>query len=125
MMMVDMNDISGFSDASLFYYIGMAPNPIVLSKANSLYPELQFNFMTWIKGSCVPALVCAALLPLILSWSCGLLKSKQDEEEGQQIKIDGDHIVQHATKELHDMGSMSIKEWVSSSVWRFCVFSVY
>lgn len=92
----------------------MAPNPIVLSKANVLYPELQFNFMTWIQGSCVPALVCAGLLPLILAWSCGLFKSRQDEvEESQQIKIDGDHIVQHATKELNEMGFMSLKEWVS------------
>jgi DASS family divalent anion:Na+ symporter len=91
----------------------MAPNPIVLSKANELYPELQFNFMTWITGSCVPALVCAALLPLLLSWSCGLFKSKpEEEEEGQQMKIDGENIVKHAAKELRDMGSMSKRELV-------------
>lgn len=96
--------------ASMFL-TGMAPNPIVLSKANELYPELHFNFMTWIKGSCVPALVCAALLPLILSWSCELHKSKVGgEEEGQQIKVSGDSIVQHAAKELREMGSMSTKE---------------
>ncbi|CAO3610700.1 unnamed protein product [Mucor hiemalis] len=95
--------------ASMFL-TGMAPNPIVLAKANELYPELHFNFMTWIKGSCVPALVCAALLPLILSWSCGLHKSKVGEEEGQQIKVSGDSIVQHAAKELSEMGHMSAKE---------------
>lgn len=97
----------------------MAPNPIVLSKANELYPELHFNFMTWIKGSCVPALVCAALLPLILSWSCELHKSKVGgEEEGQQTKVNGDSIVQHAAKELREMGSMSTKELVRCAPYR-------
>ncbi|KAI7889449.1 Sodium/sulfate symporter [Mucor mucedo] len=96
--------------ASMFL-TGMAPNPIVIAKANALYPDLQFNFMTWIQGSCVPALICAAFLPLILSWSCGLFKSKDnDEEESQQIKIDGDSIIQHAAKQLGEMGTMSIKE---------------
>ncbi|CEP15489.1 hypothetical protein [Parasitella parasitica] len=95
------------------YLTGMAPNPIVLAKANSLYPDLQFNFMTWITGSSVPALVCAAVLPLLLAWSCGIFKSKEESahaEEGQQLKADGDDIVQHASKELHAMGSMSSKE---------------
>ncbi|KAI8077612.1 Sodium/sulfate symporter [Thamnidium elegans] len=96
--------------ASMFL-TGMAPNPIVIAKANVLYPELQFNFMTWIQGSCVPALFCAGILPLVLSWSCGLLKSKtNDEEESQQLKIDGDNIVQHAAKELQEMGTLSLKE---------------
>ncbi|KAI8642113.1 Sodium/sulfate symporter [Parasitella parasitica] len=95
------------------YLTGMAPNPIVLAKANSLYPDLQFNFMTWVTGSSVPALVCAAVLPLLLAWSCGIFKSKESStqaEEGQQLKADGDDIVQHASKELHAMGSMSSKE---------------
>lgn len=91
----------------------MAPNPIVIAKANALYPDLQFNFMTWIQGSCVPALICAALLPLVLSWSCELFKTKDaDEEESQQIKLDGDNIVQHAAEQLDEMGAMSIKELV-------------
>lgn len=91
----------------------MAPNPIVIAKANTLYPELQFNFMTWIQGSCVPALVCAAALPLLLAWSCGLWKSKPEDEEGSsQLKIDGDNIVEHAAKELKEMGTLSLKEVV-------------
>lgn len=93
----------------------MAPNPIVLAKANTLYPNLQFNFMTWITGSSVPALVCAAILPLLLAWSCGIFKSKEESsqaEEGQQLKSDGDDIVQHALRELNVMGSMSSKELV-------------
>lgn len=107
--------------ASMFL-TGMAPNPIVLSKANELYPELQFNFMTWVAGSCVPALFCAALLPLLLSWSCGVFKSKtSEEEEGQQMKIDGDRIVQHAAKELQDMSSMSAKELQLCSVLFVCL----
>ncbi|KAI8377262.1 Sodium/sulfate symporter [Blakeslea trispora] len=69
------------------YLTGMAPNPIVLAKANTLYPDLHFNFMTWITGSCIPALTCAVVLPLIIAWSCGLLKTKvNEEEEGQQMK---------------------------------------
>ncbi|KAI9340954.1 Sodium/sulfate symporter [Pilaira anomala] len=96
--------------ASMFL-TGMAPNPIVIAKANTLYPELQFNFMTWIQGSCVPALVCAAALPLLLAWSCGLWKSKPEDEEGSsQLKIDGDNIVEHAAKELKEMGTLSLKE---------------
>lgn len=90
----------------------MAPNPIVLAKASILYPDLQFNFMTWITGSCVPALCCAALLPLILSWSLGVFKTKEVEEETQQTKIDGNDVVRQATRELSLMGSMSIKELV-------------
>ena len=91
----------------------MAPNPIVLAKANELYPELKFDFMTWITGSCVPALFCAALLPLLLSWSCGIFKFKPDEEEeGQQMKVDGNDIIEHATKELNNLGAISIKELV-------------
>lgn len=68
-----------------------------------------------ITGSSVPALVCAAILPLLLAWSCGIFKSKEASaqvEEGQQLKADGDDIVQHASKELHAMGSMSSKELV-------------
>ncbi|MBM6384740.1 MAG: hypothetical protein JSY10_12210 [Paenibacillus sp.] len=102
----------------------MAPNPIVIAKANVLYPELQFNFMTWIQGSCVPALFCAGILPLVLSWSCGLLKSKtNDEEESQQLKIDGDNIVQHAAKELQEMGTLSLKELVNRYIYFY--FFIY
>lgn len=102
----------------------MAPNPIVLAKANTLYPNLQFNFMTWITGSSVPALVCAAILPLLLAWSCGIFKSKEESsqvEEGQQLKADGDDIVQHASKELHAMGSMSSKELVCNNLHKIGV----
>ncbi|KAL7316041.1 hypothetical protein PS15m_005187 [Mucor circinelloides] len=106
------------------YLTGMAPNPIVLAKANTLYPDLQFNFMTWITGSSVPALVSAAILPLLLAWSCGIFKSKEDSaqvEEGQQLKASGDDIVQHASKELHAMGSMSSKELQLCSVLCVCL----
>ncbi|GAA5814367.1 hypothetical protein MFLAVUS_007862 [Mucor flavus] len=96
--------------ASMFL-TGMAPNPIVIAKANALYPELQFNFMTWIQGSCVPALFCAATLPLILSWSCGLYKSKTSDNVGWRTCQSFICIyVQHAAKELREMGTLSIKE---------------
>ncbi|OAC98452.1 hypothetical protein MUCCIDRAFT_119419, partial [Mucor lusitanicus CBS 277.49] len=49
-----------------------------------------------ITGSSVPALVCAAILPLLLAWSCGIFKSK---EASAQVE-----------EELHAMGSMSSKE---------------
>jgi DASS family divalent anion:Na+ symporter len=103
----------------------MAPNPIVVAKANELYPHLHFNFMTWLKGSCVPALVCAALLPLLLAWSSGVFKSKSDinqtEQEGEQPKLIGDDIIDHAKKELAEMGSMTLKEWQLCCVLFICL----
>lgn len=89
---------------------------MVVAKANELFPRLNFNFMTWIKGSCVPALVCAALLPMILAWFMGLSKSTYeiDQEEGndEQSKLEGDDIIKYAEQELGEMGSMSLREWV-------------
>jgi DASS family divalent anion:Na+ symporter len=88
----------------------MAPNPIVLAKANQLFPDLRFGFSTWITGSIVPALVCAIVLPLFLAWSCNLHKSTvSDSEQGEGVKSD---MVEYAKKELNYMGSMSSKEKV-------------
>ncbi|KAI9481416.1 MAG: Sodium/sulfate symporter [Benjaminiella poitrasii] len=95
------------------YLTGMAPNPIVIAKANMLYPGLNFDFMTWITGSCMPVMVCAVALPLLLAWSCGIFKSKTNDsqvEEGQQVKPNNDNIIQHASKQLKEMGFMSHKE---------------
>ncbi|KAI8968256.1 Sodium:sulfate symporter transmembrane region-domain-containing protein [Mycotypha africana] len=54
------------------YLTGMAPNPIVIAKANALYPDLNFNFITWLTGSSVPALCCAVVLPWLLAWVSGV-----------------------------------------------------
>lgn len=88
------------------YLTGMAPNPIVLSKAAKLFPDLKFDFTTWLIGSSVPALTCAILLPFLLYWLCGLY--------GKKDKI-GKEVIEHAKKELSDMGSMSMKELVCAS----------
>lgn len=85
------------------YLTGMAPNPIVLSKATKLFPDLKFDFTTWLIGSSVPALTCAILLPFLLYWLCGLY--------GKKDRI-GKEVIEHAKKELSDMGSMSMKELV-------------
>lgn len=85
------------------YLTGMAPNPIVLSKATKLFPDLKLDFTTWLIGSSVPALTCAILVPFLLYWLCGLY--------GKKDRI-GKEVIEHAKKELSDMGSMSIKELV-------------
>ncbi|SAM09401.1 hypothetical protein [Absidia glauca] len=85
------------------YLTGMAPNPIVIAKANQLFPDLNFGFMTWITGSIVPALFCAACLPYLLYRFCGI-----DAQE----KTGGDgNITKHARTELELIGPMSTKEW--------------
>jgi DASS family divalent anion:Na+ symporter len=87
------------------YLTGMAPNPIVTSKANELF-GINFDFMTWLKGSIVPALICAICLPLILRWSLGMNKKQEKSAKN------GDDIIQHAQMELNKMGAVSKKEWV-------------
>ncbi|KAI9308802.1 Sodium/sulfate symporter [Cunninghamella echinulata] len=91
------------------YLTGMAPNPIVITKANQLYPDLNFNFMTWIEGSSVPALFCGLCLPILLYKFTGL------DSQMKQVSNNsgsGDDITSHAKSELNLMGPMSTKEWV-------------
>lgn len=103
----------------------MAANPIVSSKAFQLYHGVNFDFLTWLTGSIVPALVCAIALPLVLRWACGLQSDDKqpmaDEEEqhgtaaiGVAKPANDDSIVKHAQAELERMGPMSTKEWVMS-----------
>ncbi|KAI9495667.1 Sodium/sulfate symporter [Zychaea mexicana] len=115
------------------YLTGMAANPIVLAKATQLYEGVNFDFLTWLTGSIVPALVCALALPVILRWSCGLSSdSKQRDEEEQggsnggaisnaTTKFPNDGIVKHAETELERMGSMSGKEWQLCLVLLLCL----
>lgn len=88
----------------------MAANPIVVAKANQLFPDIDFGFMTWLQGSIVPALVCAACIPLIIRWSLGL--NTDSPQRGKHVR-EGDNVVQHAQMELNKMGSVSLKEWVN------------
>lgn len=97
-------------------YIGMAANPIVVSKANQLFPEINFGFMTWLQGSIVPGLICAACLPLIIRWSMGLETSKSGKH-GRG----GDNVVEHAQMELSKMGPVSLKEWVKQQCFVFII----
>ena len=90
----------------VLYYLGMAPNPIVLNKAMALFPDINFGFLKWFIGGIVPGLFCAICLPLILHWACGL-KSKSGEN-----KMTSDSIIKHAQTELDQMGKMSTREWV-------------
>ncbi|KAI8097065.1 Sodium/sulfate symporter [Halteromyces radiatus] len=85
------------------YLTGMAPNPIVLAKANQLFPKLNFTFMTWLSGSMVPALLCAFCLPLIL-------KRLMISSGPRSKQTFNSEIVVHARKELSNMGSMTRKE---------------
>lgn len=92
------------------YLIGMAANPIVVAKANQLFPEINFGFMTWIQGSIVPSIFCAICIPLIIRWSLGL--NTDTPTRGKHAR-GGENVIQHAQMELHKMGPVSIKEWVS------------
>lgn len=88
----------------------MAANPIVVAKANQLFPDIDFGFMTWLQGSIVPALVCAACIPLIIRWSLSLNTDKP--QRGKHVR-GGDNVIQHAQMELSKMGPVSLKEWVN------------
>ncbi|KAI7867786.1 Sodium/sulfate symporter [Spinellus fusiger] len=89
------------------YLTGMAPNPIVLAKATQLYPDLNFNFMTWLSGSSVPSITCILCLPLILWYFCGLDKKSTKLKPGESFSSG---IIQHAKDELDLIGPMSFKE---------------
>ncbi|KAG2218615.1 hypothetical protein INT45_009747 [Circinella minor] len=97
------------------YLTGMAPNPIVLNKAMTLFPDMDFGFVKWFIGGIVPGLFCAICLPLILHWACGL-KSKSEED-----KVTSDSIIKHAQTELNQMGKMSTREWQLCIVLVMCL----
>jgi DASS family divalent anion:Na+ symporter len=87
----------------------MAANPIVVAKANKLFPDLNFGFMTWLQGSVVPAIVCALCIPLLIRWSLGLNFDKPSR--GKHAR-QAHNVIQHAQMEINKMGSVSAKEWV-------------
>lgn len=91
----------------------MAPNPIVVTKANQLFPDLNFNFMTWIEGSSVPALFCGICLPLLLYRFTGLDSQIKNQSSNDDNNND---ITSHAKSELDLMGPMSRKEWVKKKI---------
>ncbi|KAI8974445.1 Sodium/sulfate symporter [Pilobolus umbonatus] len=103
------------------YLTGMAPNPIVIAKANKLFPHLHFDFMTWITRSIAPALFSAALLPLIIAYLCNLSKNKESDEEEEDEHLKSD-VIEHATAQLHEMGTLSVKEIQLCSVLFMCLF---
>ncbi|EIE77542.1 hypothetical protein RO3G_02246 [Rhizopus delemar RA 99-880] len=86
------------------YLTGMAANPIVIAKANILFPHLNFDFMTWLEGSVVPCMVCAISLPLLLRWTLSVDKVDNGKRTGSNA-------VKHAQTELDKMGPVSKKEW--------------
>lgn len=87
----------------------MAANPIVLAKANQLFPDINFGFMTWLQGSIVPAIVCALCIPLLIRWSLGL---NFDKPARGKHPRESHSVIQHAKMELEKMGYVSVKEWV-------------
>lgn len=63
----------------------------------------------------MPALLCAAVLPVLLRWASGFdaqQKKRRDFEQASTSKMSDDSIVKHACAELERMGSMSAKELV-------------
>ncbi|KAI8374689.1 Sodium/sulfate symporter [Radiomyces spectabilis] len=105
---------TNFLSASM-YLTGMAPNPIVVAKANQLFPDLNFSFVTWIQGSIVPALFCALCIPFILQYACGLSKTTP------QSRASSDNVIKHAEAQLARMGPMSLREWQLCAVLFMCL----
>lgn len=101
--------------ASMFL-TGMAANPIVVAKANMLFPKLNFDFMTWLKGSILPGITCAILLPILLRWT--LCIDKLDKTKTNQTD---NGVIKHAQIELEKMGSVSRKEWQLCFVLSSCL----
>ncbi|KAI8081661.1 Sodium/sulfate symporter [Halteromyces radiatus] len=97
------------------YLTGMAPNPIVIAKANQLFPDLNFGFMTWLTGSIVPGLICAACLPYLLYRFCGIHAQEKQDSCGT------DNITKHARMELESIGAMTVKEWQLCIVLLSCL----
>lgn len=102
----------------------MAANPIVVAKANQLFPEINFGFMSWLQGSIVPSLFCAICIPLIIRWSLGL--NTDTPTRGKHAR-GGENVIQHAQMELHKMGPVSLKEWASSNLFSSskCTHTLY
>ncbi|ORX43860.1 hypothetical protein DM01DRAFT_1340616 [Hesseltinella vesiculosa] len=98
--------------ASMFL-TGMASNPIVVAKSQELFPKMGFSFMTWLKGSIVPGLVCALAMPLIMA-RC-MLSSPEEKMAFQQ------DVVARARNELDTMGSLSKKEKQLCAVLLACL----
>ncbi|KAI9243649.1 Sodium/sulfate symporter [Sporodiniella umbellata] len=101
--------------SSSMYLTGMAASPILLDKANRLFPGLHFDFMTWLIGSIVPVMVCALLLPYLLARACGVL-SQMSVKESERHEV-----VDHAKRQLNDMGAMTCKEWQLCCILLSCL----
>ncbi|CAO3630072.1 unnamed protein product [Cunninghamella blakesleeana] len=93
---------SNLLSASMFL-TGMASNPLAVAKANELFPDMTFTFMTWLTGSIIPAAVCALCLPLIIG---KLVFSKNNSSKNQL----NSQVVEHSKRQLQEMGPMSKKE---------------
>ncbi|KAI7907695.1 Sodium/sulfate symporter [Cokeromyces recurvatus] len=94
------------------YLTGMASNPIVIAKANQLFPNIHFGFMVWLQGSIIPGLICAAFVPILIRWSLGFNKGTPNVgKDASRRKRRDNNVVLHAKMELNKMGPMSVKEW--------------
>ncbi|KAI9318387.1 Sodium/sulfate symporter [Dichotomocladium elegans] len=104
------------------YLTGMAPNPIVLTKAKALFPDIKFGFLNWFIGALLPGLVCAASLPILIRWAMGGKKDRSDEEaELPSSRTPSDSIIKHAQAELDRMGPVSCCEWQLCFVLLMCL----
>jgi DASS family divalent anion:Na+ symporter len=100
----------------ILFYVGMAANLIVVVKVNQLFPAISFGFMTWLQGSIIPTIDCAACITLIIRWSLGL---NTDRPVRGKHAREADNVIQHAQMELNKMGPITVKEWVkmTNSHW--------
>jgi hypothetical protein len=85
----------------------MAANPLFISKARAVYPDLGLGFFAWLQGSIVLGLVTLAIIPFLL-WK--MTFGAPDDT------YDAASVTKHAEIELGRLGKMSTKEIVSISL---------
>ncbi len=90
--------------AAASFLTGMAANPLVSAAAKTAF-DVEFEWLTWLTGSIVPALVSVALLPLFIY-----------KLRPPQIK-QGREAVQNARGELKEMGPLSRDEKIMAGVF--------
>lgn len=96
---------SNLVSASLFM-TGMAANPLVVTKAKTVFPDIKFNFVLWTLGASVPALMTLLVMPILFMWWCNADRQVASRE---QVKL----LVQDQFAEL---GAMANCEKVSMQI---------
>ena len=93
---------------SSMFLTGMAANPLVLSAALLVFPDIQVTYLNWFSGALIPGLLSLALLPLGLGWI-------------SSSSIDTSIVQSSVVKELSALGRISRREWEVFVVLASCL----